>query len=585
MAEHSELLAELPVVEKMTTQERLKHARKRRAHQLKMWNQREKEYGSKRNKSLQKKYNKIDYKVHFDPSVMLLEAAARNDVKEVHRLLLLNVNPDSTNEDGLTALHQCCIDDNEELMKLLLEFGADINAEDSEKWTPLHAAATCGHLNLARYLINKGANLLAVNGDGNMPYDICEDDKTLDLIESEMAKQGVTQQLIDDTRASTEMKMLQDLQWLVEEDGDLDFQDEQGATYLHIAAANGYISVAEFLLDNGANPNICDNDSWHPVHSAACWGHPEILDMLVQHGADVKAETKIGETPYDICEDPELKERIQQLKNEMEIRQSAQQMTRLRRSQSQNTRSHSVRRTSLRDKSQISWKEAREEAKLRLVQPESTVKLPNEKQMIKKHDDPVNINDISLSMLNDKISEGESSLKTKAKTSSSLKSYPQEIVSSKREVPDTKQQQESPNSSYHNDNRKNGSNNRHDSDRKENNNPTACATAFAVSQSQADLKVDLNIHVTVNTGPTYNANGTLADLKRHRADLRNRSGSVVSSHEFVTTTGDKVNGVEVQSIEPYKLHSPPSPVISRQKFYDHSEIVGPPEKHSCCRLM
>ena len=35
-----------------------------------------------------------------------------------------------------------------------------------------------------------GANLLAVNADGNMPYDICDDDATLDLIESEMARKG-----------------------------------------------------------------------------------------------------------------------------------------------------------------------------------------------------------------------------------------------------------------------------------------------------------------------------------------------------------------------------------------------------------
>lgn len=35
-----------------------------------------------------------------------------------------------------------------------------------------------------------GANLLAVNADGNMPYDICEDDATLELVEMVMAEQG-----------------------------------------------------------------------------------------------------------------------------------------------------------------------------------------------------------------------------------------------------------------------------------------------------------------------------------------------------------------------------------------------------------
>jgi len=35
-----------------------------------------------------------------------------------------------------------------------------------------------------------GANLLAVNADGNMPYDLCDDSSTLNYIESEMARQG-----------------------------------------------------------------------------------------------------------------------------------------------------------------------------------------------------------------------------------------------------------------------------------------------------------------------------------------------------------------------------------------------------------
>lgn len=35
-----------------------------------------------------------------------------------------------------------------------------------------------------------GADLLAVNSDGNMPYDLCEDEPTLDVIETCMAYQG-----------------------------------------------------------------------------------------------------------------------------------------------------------------------------------------------------------------------------------------------------------------------------------------------------------------------------------------------------------------------------------------------------------
>ncbi|XP_076391516.1 myosin phosphatase targeting subunit 75D isoform X5 [Megachile rotundata] len=360
--EHSDLVAEMVHIERLTTQERLHLARHRRLQQLKVWRQREKEWMRHQTRHTSNKRH-----IYFSDSVMLLEAAARNDIDEVRRLLKKGVNPDSTNEDGLTALHQCCIDDNEEMMKLLIEFGANVNAEDSEKWTPLHAAATCGHLHLVKNLIARGANLLAVNADGNMPYDICEDEKTLDCIEGEMARRGVTQELIDETRASIEVQMLRDLQHITSIGGDLEYKDHQGATPLHIAAANGYLRVVEFLLDQHVSTDVEDNDKWQPVHAAACWGHLEVLELLVQNGADLNAKNKHDETPADICEDPEIRERIVELKTEQESKRLREaQGRRVRRSQSINTRTQSVRRTSIRDKVLTTKKDAQEEARLRL---------------------------------------------------------------------------------------------------------------------------------------------------------------------------------------------------------------------------
>lgn len=44
-----------------------------------------------------------------------------------------------------------------------------------------------------QWLVNlpcRGAELLAVNTDGNMPYDLCEDEQTLDCLETAMANLG-----------------------------------------------------------------------------------------------------------------------------------------------------------------------------------------------------------------------------------------------------------------------------------------------------------------------------------------------------------------------------------------------------------
>ena len=61
------------------------------------------------------------------------------------------------------------------------------------------------------FVILSHADLLAVNADGNMPYDICDDERALDLIESEMANRGITQQFIDERRGQPEKEMLDDM--------------------------------------------------------------------------------------------------------------------------------------------------------------------------------------------------------------------------------------------------------------------------------------------------------------------------------------------------------------------------------------
>ena len=240
-------------------------------------------------------------------------------------------------------------------MKLLLDHGGNPNATDTERWTPLHAAATCGHLHLVKFLIDHDADLLAVNADGNMPYDLCEDDTTLSYIENEMAKRGVTQELIDNTRALTERQMLRDLQ---QAGGDaFEVRDALGATPLHVAAANGYISVVEYLLDNHVSTESVDNDMWQPIHAAACWGHLEVVEMLAQNGANISAKTKNGETPFDICEDPDIKERLIQLR-EARVRMG---QPKVRRSHSASTRTQSIRRTSLREKMNTTKKDVQDE--------------------------------------------------------------------------------------------------------------------------------------------------------------------------------------------------------------------------------
>ncbi|KAJ6661512.1 hypothetical protein lerEdw1_014422 [Lerista edwardsae] len=366
MADHLELLAEMPAVGRMGTQERLKHAQKRRTQQLKKWAQYEKEVQGKKVKvEKKKKRTSRERRVAFPANIHLLEAACRNDVEEVHQFLQSGLNPNLYNEDGLTALHQCCIDDYGDIVELLLEAGADVNACDSELWTPLHAAATCGHLHLVKLLIEKGANLLAVNSDGNMPYDLCEDDATLDYIETAMADQGVTQETIEDSRSAAERAMLHDIRRLVKEGVDLNTPLDHSATLLHIASANGYLEAAELLLEHKASMSSTDNDGWQPLHAAACWGQIHLVELLVAHGADLNGKSVLDETPLDVCADEEVRAKLLELKHKHDaIMKSHDKHKSLlqRRTSSAGSRGKVVRRVSVTERTNLYRKEHEKEA-------------------------------------------------------------------------------------------------------------------------------------------------------------------------------------------------------------------------------
>ncbi|XP_039390341.1 protein phosphatase 1 regulatory subunit 12B isoform X6 [Mauremys reevesii] len=258
-------------------------------------------------------------RVRFEEGAVFLAACSSGDAEEVKRLLARGARINTANVDGLTALHQACIDENLDMVKFLVENGASVNQQDNEGWTPLHAVASCGYLNIAEYLLSHGANVAAVNSEGEVPSDLAEEAAMKDLLLEQVKKQGVD---LDLARKEEEQQMQQDArQWL--NSGKLEDikQPRSGATALHVAAAKGYSEVMRLLIQAGFNLNVQDNDGWTPLHAAAHWGVKEACTILAEALCDMDIRNKLGQTPFDVA-DEGLVEHLEMLQKKQNVLRS-----------------------------------------------------------------------------------------------------------------------------------------------------------------------------------------------------------------------------------------------------------------------
>ncbi|CAF3015010.1 unnamed protein product [Rotaria sp. Silwood2] len=250
---------------------------------------------------------KISQRVKFQQAYVFLAACSSSDRDEVEKLLQRGVDINTSNIDGLTALHQACIDNNLLMVEYLLNRSADINCQDNEGWTPLHAAASCGNLDIVKYLLSRGAIVDVCNNEGELPIDIAEGDDIIACLEEDMRRKGIDDEQARNIEHALMLKHAQD--WLNNNQksnnkslAETIVHARTGATALHVACAKGYIDVIDILIRAGANINSVDNDGWTPLHAAAHWDKHDVIKFLLERNADLNAKNYAGQTPLDVCD-------------------------------------------------------------------------------------------------------------------------------------------------------------------------------------------------------------------------------------------------------------------------------------------
>nr|XP_056719316.1 protein TANC2 isoform X2 [Euleptes europaea] len=205
-----------------------------------------------------------------------------------------------------------------EMVALLLEFGANVDASSESGLTPLGYAAAAGYLSIVVLLCKKRAKVdhLDKNGQCALVHAALRGhlEVVKFLIQCDWAMPGQQQGVFKKSQAiqqaliaAASMGYAEIVSYLL----DLPEKDEEeveraqinsfdslwGETALTAAAGRGKLDVCRLLLEQGAAVAQANRRGVVPLFSAVRQGHWQIVDLLLTHGADVNMADKQGRTP------------------------------------------------------------------------------------------------------------------------------------------------------------------------------------------------------------------------------------------------------------------------------------------------
>ena len=188
-----------------------------------------------------------------------------------------------------------------QVVKSLIERGADPSLMDNRGWNSLHVAANGGDADIIDLIHTQVPNIESKTGDGCTPLMIAAFNSKLHAVKWFLEK-GATVTREDNNGRNT--------LHFAAEGGDTDIIDlihthllnielktGKGHTPLMVAAGSGKLQAVNWFLEKGATVPCEDNRGWNTLHIATSSGDTDIIDLIHTHLPNVDSKTNEGYTP------------------------------------------------------------------------------------------------------------------------------------------------------------------------------------------------------------------------------------------------------------------------------------------------
>ncbi len=223
-----------------------------------------------------------------------LHVAARDGYYgEVQQLLADGVDVNASNKNGAAALNFAVAQDEEQIVQLLIDHGADLEHRDRDTGsTPLLTTLMTGNNSrIARMLMDAGADTTVIDSDGYTVLHMAAyvDDAGIFI---RFIKNGVDVNARNN-KGDTPLKYCalfgawKEARLLIHCGAAVDIADNNGDTALHTAILSANPDMAELLLNAGASTDVQNSQGKTPMHWADCYQDEKCKNLLIQHGASI----------------------------------------------------------------------------------------------------------------------------------------------------------------------------------------------------------------------------------------------------------------------------------------------------------